>query len=111
MLNVNEILADVEKLLRRVIGEHIELDFQADAKAGNVRVDPTHLEQVIINLATNARDAMPEGGKLTMATTNVNLDDFGGGRRRLIARSYLGVSSRLWLQSDARAVARGVLNR
>jgi two-component system, cell cycle sensor histidine kinase and response regulator CckA len=75
IVNVNSILADVEKLLKRMIGEDIQLNFQADGRLGNVEVDPAQLEQVIINLATNARDAMPGGGKLTITTTNVILDE------------------------------------
>jgi two-component system cell cycle sensor histidine kinase/response regulator CckA len=75
VLDLNVVLADVQKLLQRVIGEDIELDFQADAKIGSVQADPGQLEQVIVNLATNARDAMPAGGKLTIATANVDLDE------------------------------------
>jgi two-component system cell cycle sensor histidine kinase/response regulator CckA len=75
VLNLNAILGDVEKLLRRVIGEDIELDFRTDAKIGSVKADPGQVEQVIINLATNARDAMPTGGRLTIAIANVDLDE------------------------------------
>ncbi len=75
VLNLNAILADVEKLLQRVIGEDIELVFQKDAKIGSVEADPGQLEQVVVNLATNARDAMPKGGRLTIATANVDLDE------------------------------------
>src|SRR5258708_1068025 len=75
VLNLNVILADVEKLLQRVIGEDIELDFQTDAKIGSVEADPGQLEQVIINLATNARDAMEAGGRLTLSTASVYLDE------------------------------------
>src|SRR6266478_2892483 len=75
VLNLNVVLADVQKLLQRVIGEDIELDFQMDAKIGSVEADPCQLEQVVVNLAANARDAMPGGGKLTVATANVDLDE------------------------------------
>jgi two-component system, cell cycle sensor histidine kinase and response regulator CckA len=85
LLNINLILADVEKLLRRVIGEDIELVFQTDTKIGSVKADPGQLEQVIINLAANARDAMPAGGKLTIATANVDLDE-GYSNRRVVVR-------------------------
>jgi signal transduction histidine kinase len=84
VLNINAILADVEKLLQRVIGEDIELDFQTDTRIGSVEADPAQLEQVIINLATNARDAMPGGGKLTIATANVRLDEAYADRRMVV---------------------------
>src|SRR5712691_10772881 len=84
VLNLNVILADVEKLLQRVIGEDIELDFQTDAKIGSVEADPGQLEQVVVNLATNARDAMPEGGRLTIATANVDLDEACADRRIVV---------------------------
>ncbi len=84
VLNLNVILADVEKLLQRVIGEDIELVFQTDAKIGNVKADPGQVEQVIINLATNARDAMPAGGKLTIATANADLDEAYADRRVVV---------------------------
>ncbi len=84
VLNINVILADVEKLLRRVIGEDVEVNFQMGAELGNVRADPGQLEQVIVNLATNARDAMPAGGKLTFATANVDLDEAYADRRVMI---------------------------
>jgi two-component system, cell cycle sensor histidine kinase and response regulator CckA len=84
VLNVNAIFADVEKLLQRVIGEDAELDFQTDPKIGNVEADPAQLEQVIVNLATNARDAMPGGGKLTIATTDAILDEAYADRRMVV---------------------------
>jgi signal transduction histidine kinase len=75
VLDLNIILADVEKLLRRVIGEDIELDFQTEAKLDCVDADPGQVEQVILNLAINARDAMPHGGKLRFTTANVRMDE------------------------------------
>ncbi|HYW38256.1 MAG TPA: response regulator [Terriglobales bacterium] len=84
VLNLNTILADVEKLLQRVIGEDIELNFQTDAKIGSVEADPGQLEQVVVNLATNARDAMPAGGRLTIATANVDLDEAFADRRVVV---------------------------
>src|SRR5271157_986922 len=81
VLNLNTILADVEKLLQRVIGEDIELNFQTDAKIGSIEADPGQLEQVVVNLATNARDAMSAGGRLTIATANVDLDEACADRR------------------------------
>jgi two-component system, cell cycle sensor histidine kinase and response regulator CckA len=84
VLSLNLILVDVEKLLQRVIGEDIELVFQMDAQIGSVKADPCQLEQVVVNLATNARDAMPKGGKLTIATANVELDEAYAGLRIVV---------------------------
>jgi signal transduction histidine kinase len=94
VLNINTILADVEKLLQRVIGEDVELDFQMDAGLGNVEADPAQLEQVIVNLATNARDAMSGGGKLTIATSNVSLDDGYADRRVVKPGRYVQLAVR-----------------
>jgi PAS domain S-box-containing protein len=74
VLDLNEVLAGVDKMLQRVVGEDVELTTVAALGLGRVRIDPGALEQVIMNLAVNARDAMPTGGKLTMATANVTLD-------------------------------------
>jgi signal transduction histidine kinase len=68
VIDVNALVRETEKLLRRIIGEHIELRVRAEAPQARVRVDPTQLQQVIVNLAVNARDAMPRGGILTIET-------------------------------------------
>jgi PAS domain S-box-containing protein len=75
LVNLNDVLMDMDKMLRRLIGEDIEMTTMPGADLGTVRVDPTQLEQVVINLVLNARDAMPEGGKLTLETSNVHLDE------------------------------------
>ena len=74
----------MERLLRRVIGERFELVTIPEAKPGRVRADPTQLEQVIMNLGVNARDAMPAGGRITIRTSNETL---GAGRASQISGS------------------------
>ncbi|MDW8129855.1 MAG: PAS domain S-box protein [Bryobacterales bacterium] len=74
VIRINALVEEMSKLLRRVIGEHIEMRLELGPDAGNVRADPTQLEQVLLNLALNARDAMPEGGSLTIRTARVELE-------------------------------------
>jgi PAS domain S-box-containing protein len=73
VVNLNTVVADLEKLLHRLIGEDIELRTELDHDSGLVRVDPGQMEQVLINLAVNARDAMPHGGQLTIRTAAADL--------------------------------------
>jgi two-component system cell cycle sensor histidine kinase/response regulator CckA len=75
ILNINSVVSDFEKMLQRLIGEDIELRTMLEPEIGNVKADPGQLEQVIMNLAINARDAMPKGGKLTIETNNIFLDE------------------------------------
>ncbi len=74
-VNLNGIIKDVEKMLRRLIGEDIELSIVLDKSLKNIKVDPGQMDQVIVNLAVNARDAMPDGGKLIIETRNVYLNE------------------------------------
>ncbi len=73
LLDLNEVLSRVGKLLRRLVGDQIELRVHPGAGLGPVRADPTQLTQVILNLAVNARDAMPRGGRLTIETARADV--------------------------------------
>lgn len=75
LLDLNQVIADVGKILARVIGEDIQLSIVRGANLAKVKADPVQIEQIVMNLATNARDAMPNGGKLTIETRNVTLDE------------------------------------
>jgi CheY-like chemotaxis protein len=75
VFDLNFLSRDMDKMLRRVIGEDIELVMILAEDLGMVKTDPGWIEQVIMNLAVNARDAMPNGGKLTIETANVKLDE------------------------------------
>ncbi len=85
VVDLNEMLAGMEKMLRRLVGEDVEFVFTPGASLGKVRVDPGSIEQVVMNLVVNARDAMPIGGKLTIETSNATLDE-------RYAREHLGVT-------------------
>ncbi len=73
ILNLNDLILNIEKLLKPLIGENIELKCILDKKLGNVEVDPVQIEQIILNLAANARDAMANGGKFIIETLNMNI--------------------------------------
>ncbi|HEY8148204.1 MAG TPA: PAS domain S-box protein [Vicinamibacteria bacterium] len=75
VLDLNEVVADVEKMMRRLISESIQIVTVATATLGKVRADAGQMEQVIMNLAINARDAMPSGGRLLIETGNIELDE------------------------------------
>ena len=75
VVDLNAIVTETERLLARLIDEHIEFYTALDPALGRVQVDPIQVEQVIINLVLNARDAMPNGGKLTVETRNVDLEE------------------------------------
>jgi PAS domain S-box-containing protein len=90
VLDLNEVVAENLKMLTRMIGEDIDLVMVPGPGLGAVRADPGQVDQVIMNLAVNARDAMPEGGKLTIETANVTLDEaFTRTHSPLIAGDYI----------------------
>jgi PAS domain S-box-containing protein len=99
VLDLNALVREMEKLLRRLIGEDVDLATALESDLGPVRADPVQLEQVILNLVVNARDAMPTGGHLTIETQNVDLDTSAGaylpelrpGRYVLLAVTDTGV--------------------
>ncbi|HEX7617694.1 MAG TPA: PAS domain S-box protein, partial [Verrucomicrobiae bacterium] len=74
VLDLNETVKNLDKMLRRLIGENIEMIVVPGNEVGRIKADPGYLWQVLMNLVVNARDAMPNGGKLTIATQNVTLD-------------------------------------
>jgi CheY-like chemotaxis protein len=84
VINVNAVLILTQKMLRRLIGEDVDLVLNLGVNVGNIKADPGHVEQAIVNLAVNARDAMPLGGSLTIETADVVLDE-------TYARTHLGV--------------------
>ncbi|MEP6808963.1 MAG: ATP-binding protein [Chthoniobacterales bacterium] len=74
VVDLNQLVTEMESLLRRVIGERFNLETRPEAERGTVMADRSQIEQVVLNLGVNARDAMPRGGNVTIRTTNVQLD-------------------------------------
>jgi signal transduction histidine kinase/ActR/RegA family two-component response regulator len=74
VINLNSMISEMQKMLPRLLGEDVAVSLSLDPELGNVQADPSQIEQVIMNLAVNARDAMPTGGKLEIRTANVELD-------------------------------------
>jgi two-component system cell cycle sensor histidine kinase/response regulator CckA len=75
VLDLNAATSELENMLRRLIGEHIEITFKRSPALGRVKMDPGQVEQVLMNLAVNSRDAMPQGGRLCIETANIELDE------------------------------------
>jgi CheY-like chemotaxis protein len=75
VLDLNETVEAMGKMIKRLIGEDIELRIRTDPALGRVKVDPGQIEQIIVNLAVNSRDAMPKGGRLTIETHNAEIDE------------------------------------
>ena len=89
VLDLNEIVTHSMKLLRRIIGEDIEISTHLDPRLGRIKADPIHIDQVIMNLVVNARDAMGQGGRLTIDTSNVILDeDYAGSHLNVKPGAY-----------------------
>jgi len=93
VIDVNRMVDGLRAMLRRLIGEHIELNAALDPQLGHVKADPVQLEQVIINLVVNARDSMPKGGKLVIETRNLDIDAaFADSRATLRPGPYVTVA-------------------
>jgi len=93
VVDLNVLVSDVEKMLGRLIGEDIDLAIVPAADLGQVRVDPGQMEQVVVNLCVNARDAMPDGGSLRIQTTNVERDAMNvAGHEPMAAGHYVMLS-------------------
>ena len=75
-VNLNHVVSNMEKMLQRLIGENIELQTKLATDLSQINADPAQMEQIILNLAVNARDAMPEGGSLRIITENANIDEY-----------------------------------
>jgi two-component system, cell cycle sensor histidine kinase and response regulator CckA len=75
VMSLNDAVGQTESMLRRLIGEDVQMVMRLAPDAGNIRCDPNHIEQAVVNLALNARDAMPGGGRLVIETSNVQIDD------------------------------------
>jgi len=93
VLDINVVVKDLDKMLRRLIGEHIEMGVVLGKPIGRIKADSGYVGQVLMNLVINARDAMPDGGKLTITTDNVTLDrDHGGEHKNATPGDYVMLS-------------------
>ncbi|HEX9205593.1 MAG TPA: ATP-binding protein, partial [Candidatus Deferrimicrobiaceae bacterium] len=107
-LRMNEVVENIGTMLRRLIGDHIEFVTEAQADLWAVRADPSQIEQILMNLTINARDAMPKGGKLVISTANVRLE------RPFVARELTippGRYATLQVSDDGCGMEEAVLDR
>ncbi|MDR3703391.1 MAG: ATP-binding protein [Candidatus Sulfopaludibacter sp.] len=88
--DLNALVRNIDKMLKRVIGEDLELETRLDPALARVKVDPAHIDQVILNLAVNSRDAMPQGGKLTIETANAEITEG-------YASGHIGIAPGHWV--------------
>src|SRR5262249_40535207 len=95
------VIEGIQKMLRRLIGEDVEFVINLESNLRSVTADPGQIEQVIMNLAANARDAMPRGGKLTIQTTNGHLDEE-------YSRSHLGAAPGLYVLIEVGDTGQGM---
>jgi PAS domain S-box-containing protein len=90
VLDLNTVVSDLDKMLRRLIGEDIDLLTITEPRLGQVKADPGQIEQVVMNLIVNARDAMPDGGKITIETANVVFtEDYAQHHAQCVSGSYV----------------------
>jgi CheY-like chemotaxis protein len=89
VLDLNQVVNDLEKMLRRLIGEDVDMATVTDPLLGKVKADPGQIEQVLLNLIVNARDAMSKGGKLTIETRNVTLSEESSQRHAALPGRYV----------------------
>jgi two-component system, cell cycle sensor histidine kinase and response regulator CckA len=101
VLDLNKVLVGMDRMLQRLLGADVDLVSLPAQNLGRVRVDPSSIEQVIVNLAVNARDAMPHGGKLTMETGNVVVDEE-------YARLHLGVAPGAYVMLAVTDTGKGI---
>jgi len=93
VLNINDVIGGMKKLIQRLLGEDIDLVTVLDPRLGNVNIDQSSIEQVILNLGLNARDSMPKGGKITLQTTNEEItEDNADQNLKLLPGPYVALT-------------------